>query len=196
MSAWTAFNGDRRSVLIVDDEPGIRAALTAHFTREGWQAIAASGVREAEYRLAQGEFNLVLTDVRLPDGSGFELLRAAQGTPVVLLTAFGTVPDAVEAILGGARDYLVKPIAWGQLRAAVERVVGEGPAGIDLSACAETESEQPPAVPIKELERMHLERTLALAAGNRTHAAEMLGISVRTVRNRIREYGLPPRRYA
>ncbi len=187
---------DQRSVLIVDDEPGIRAALTAHFAREGWQAAAAGSVREAEYRLAQGEFDLVLTDVRLPDGSGTDLLRIAQGTPVVLLTAHGTVPDAVEALRGGARDYLLKPVAWAQLRAAVERVAGEQVSRVSLSACAEPEPEPTAAAPMKELERMHLERTLALAAGNRTHAAEMLGISVRTVRNRIREYGLPPRRYA
>ena len=58
----------------------------------------------------------------------------------------------------------------------------------------------PPAVlagvPIREVEKMHLESTLALTDGNRTHAAEMLGISLRTLRNKIREYGLPPRRYA
>jgi transcriptional regulator with PAS, ATPase and Fis domain len=53
-----------------------------------------------------------------------------------------------------------------------------------------------PGTPISVLEKMHLENTLALAHGNRTHAAEMLGISLRTMRNRIKEYGLPPRRYA
>jgi DNA-binding NtrC family response regulator len=50
--------------------------------------------------------------------------------------------------------------------------------------------------PIRQVERLHLENTLALTDGNRTHAAEMLGISLRTLRNKIREYGLPPRRYA
>jgi DNA-binding NtrC family response regulator len=50
--------------------------------------------------------------------------------------------------------------------------------------------------PIRALERAHLEKTLAMTQGNRTQAAEMLGISIRTMRNRIREYGLPPRRYA
>jgi DNA-binding NtrC family response regulator len=50
--------------------------------------------------------------------------------------------------------------------------------------------------PIRQVERLHLESTLALTDGNRTHAAEMLGISLRTLRNKIREYGLPPRRYA
>jgi DNA-binding NtrC family response regulator len=53
-----------------------------------------------------------------------------------------------------------------------------------------------PGIPIHLLEKMHLENTLALTNGNRTHAAEMLGISLRTMRNKIREYGLPPRRYA
>lgn len=51
-------------------------------------------------------------------------------------------------------------------------------------------------LPIRQVERVHLEHTLAMTHGNRTQAAEMLGISVRTMRNRIREYGLPPRRYA
>jgi transcriptional regulator with PAS, ATPase and Fis domain len=54
----------------------------------------------------------------------------------------------------------------------------------------------PAGTPISVLERIHLENTLELAHGNRTHAAEMLGISLRTMRNKIREYGLPPRRYA
>jgi len=53
-----------------------------------------------------------------------------------------------------------------------------------------------PGTRIADLEKMHLENTLALAHGNRTHAAEMLGVSLRTVRNKIKEYGLPPRRYA
>jgi DNA-binding protein Fis len=53
-----------------------------------------------------------------------------------------------------------------------------------------------PGMPISVLERMHLENTLALTHGNRTHAAEMLGISLRTMRNKIKEYGLPPRRLA
>jgi DNA-binding protein Fis len=54
----------------------------------------------------------------------------------------------------------------------------------------------PAGTPIWQVEKLHLEKTLALTDGNRTHAAEMLGISLRTLRNKIREYGLPPRRYA
>jgi DNA-binding NtrC family response regulator len=54
----------------------------------------------------------------------------------------------------------------------------------------------PAGTPIWQVEKIHLEKTLALTEGNRTHAAEMLGISLRTMRNKIREYGLPPRRFA
>jgi transcriptional regulator with PAS, ATPase and Fis domain len=65
---------------------------------------------------------------------------------------------------------------------------------------AASQSQTPAAAaagtPIRQVERLHLENTLALTDGNRTHAAEMLGISLRTLRNKIREYGLPPRRYA
>ncbi len=182
-----------RSVLLVDDEPGMRAALTAHFAREGWQAAAAGGLREAEYRLAQAEFDLVVSDVRLPDGSGASLVGTAQHTPVVLLTAHGEISEAVEAIRNGARDYLVKPIAWHDLRESVERCVA-APALTEPSSgrgAADPDAKVP--LHIREVERRHFEQTLALARGNRTHAAEMLGISVRTIRNKIREYGLPPR---
>jgi transcriptional regulator with GAF, ATPase, and Fis domain len=66
-----------------------------------------------------------------------------------------------------------------------------------LSSHAQTQPGASPAgTPIRQVERLHLESTLALTDGNRTHAAEMLGISLRTLRNKIREYGLPPRRYA
>ena len=129
----------RRSVLIVDDEPGIRTALTAHFTREGWQVTAAGSLREAEYRLAQGEFDLLVSDVRLPDGSGADLVpqSSAARTPVVLLTAFGSVPEAVEAMRAGAGDYLTKPVAWSQLRPIVERLSGQRGKG-SLESAPET----------------------------------------------------------
>ncbi len=183
-----------RTVLIVDDEPGIRAALLAHFTREGWQAAAASGVREAEYRLAQTSFDLVVSDVRLPDGSGASLLRAAHGIPVILLTAFGSVTEAVGAIRAGARDYLTKPVSWPHLREAAERFAAPPQAPTPMQGTADA-FHLGEALRLGEIERLHLERTLALALGNRTRAAEMLGISVRTIRNKIREYGLPPRTY-
>ncbi len=117
-----------RSVLLVEDDAGIRAALLARFTRAGWHVSAAASAREAEYRLAQDAFDLLVSDVRLPDGSGRDLLKLAQEAesriPVVLMTAYGTVPEAVEAIRAGASDYLIKPVAWEQLSGIAERLLG------------------------------------------------------------------------
>lgn len=115
------------SVLIVDDEAGIRTALRVNFSRNGWDVETASGVREATRLLDAKEFNLVVSDMRMPDGDGLEVMRAARAvspaTAVILLTAFGSVPDAVEAMRHGAFDYLTKPIAFDQIEEAAARVM-------------------------------------------------------------------------
>jgi DNA-binding NtrC family response regulator len=115
------------SVMVVDDEPGIRTALRANFLRHGWQVETASSVREAIRILEGREFDLVVTDIRMPDGTGMEVMRAArQSCPdaaVILLTAYGSVPDAVRAMRDGALDYLTKPISFDQLQATVRQVM-------------------------------------------------------------------------
>ncbi len=115
------------SVLVVDDEPGMRIALTTSFQREGWHVETASGAFEALRKFQTARFPLVITDVRMPDGDGFQLLRSVRSTnpatAVIVLTAFGSVPEAVQAIQGGACDYLTKPISFEQLRLAVTRVM-------------------------------------------------------------------------
>ena len=87
------------SVMVVDDEPGIRTALRANFLRHGWRVETASCVREAIRNVEGQEFDLVVTDMRMPDGTGMEVMRAARKaspeTAVILLTAYGSVPDAV-----------------------------------------------------------------------------------------------------
>jgi DNA-binding NtrC family response regulator len=115
------------SVLVVDDEPGIRTALRANFLRHGWRVETASSVREAVRNFEGKEFDLVVTDIRMPDGTGMEVMRAARqlspGTAVILLTAFGSVPDAVTAMRDGALDYLTKPISFDQLQTAAAQVM-------------------------------------------------------------------------
>lgn len=115
------------SVLIVDDEAGIRTALRVCFSRNGWDVETASGVREATRLLETREFRLVLSDMRMLDGDGLEVMRATREsspeTAVILLTAFGSVPDAVEAMRNGAFDYLTKPLAFDQIEAAAARVM-------------------------------------------------------------------------
>jgi DNA-binding NtrC family response regulator len=113
--------------MVVDDEPGIRTALRANFLRHGWRVETASCVRDAIRNFEGKEFDLVVTDIRMPDGTGMEVMRSARElspeTAVILLTAYGSVPDAVSAMRGGALDYLTKPISFDQLQATAAQVM-------------------------------------------------------------------------
>jgi len=120
-------NCNNSSVLVVDDEPSMRIALRANFLRYGWHVEMASGVREAARAFELASFDLVVTDVRMRDGDGFDVmcsvLKDSPNTAVILLTAFGSVPEAVESMRNGAFDYLTKPVSFEQLQAAAARVM-------------------------------------------------------------------------
>ena len=119
----------RSSVLVVDDEPAMRTALQANFQRAGWIVEAAGCVADAMSVVRGKMFDLVVTDVRMGDGDGFELLdymrRGSPAIPVILLTAYGSVPEAVRSMRDGAVDYLVKPVSFEQLEAAARRIVSQ-----------------------------------------------------------------------
>jgi DNA-binding NtrC family response regulator len=194
------------SVLVVDDEPGMRTALQANFLRHGWNARTANGTAEATITLARMDFDLVVSDIRMKDGDGFEVLNlireTAPKTAVILLTAFGSVPEAVESMRNGALDYLTKPVSFDQLQSTAIRVMDRAKSSHPASRFSNQEhlddrsDVSRAGMRIADVERQHLANTLVLAHGNRTLTAKMLGISLRTVRNKIREYGLPPRSYA
>ena len=116
-----------KRVLIVDDDAGMRAALEARFLGRGWQVDLAVNGSEALGKFRESRHALVITDVRMPGRDGFELMREVQAaspcTAVILLTAYGCVPDAVQAIRTGACDYLVKPVCFEKLELAVEQVL-------------------------------------------------------------------------
>ncbi len=118
-------------VLIVDDEPDIRELLGLTLTRMGLQSDSAASVAEARQRLAAGRYDLCLTDMRLPDGSGLEIVRHIQqhcaGLPVAVITAYGNVEDAVQALKSGAFDFVSKPVDLGVLRRLVETALRLGP---------------------------------------------------------------------
>jgi len=131
------------SVLLVDDEPGMRTALRGNFLRYGWQVETADGVRSAEHMLSRKDFDLVITDVRMRDGSGFDVMehvrKHSPTTAVILLTAFGSVPEAVSSMRHGACDYITKPVSFDQLQDAVTRVL-ERMSSESLSSPAEAAS--------------------------------------------------------
>jgi two-component system response regulator AtoC len=102
------------AILIVDDDPGFRKLLATILLGEGYEVATAGSVAEAVRRGSERTYNLLLSDLRLPDGDGLAVLRwfaeHAPGVPVVMISAFGTVPAAVEAMKLGAIDFLEKPL--------------------------------------------------------------------------------------
>ncbi len=124
-------------VLVVDDEPDIRELLELTLVKMGVDVVLAGSVGEAVARLREGELDLCLTDMRLPDGEGLELVRliASQGgePPVAVITAFGSADNAVAALKAGAFDYVAKPVALERVRALVRSALAlpgpEAPSG-------------------------------------------------------------------
>jgi two-component system, NtrC family, response regulator PilR len=114
---------NRKSVLIVDDEADIRELLVLTLSRMGVDADSASTIKEAKAALLERPYDLCLTDMRLPDGDGLDVLRHIAehhgNTPVAVITAFGSTENAVAALKAGAFDYLAKPIKLEQLRPLV-----------------------------------------------------------------------------
>ncbi len=120
-----------KHVLIVDDEPDIRELLALTLARMGVESEPAASVAEARRRLAEGHFDLCLTDMRLPDGDGLEIVAHIQrhhpGLPVAVITAYGNVEDAVRALKSGAFDFVSKPVDLEVLRRLVDTALRLGP---------------------------------------------------------------------
>ena len=105
-------NNESKKILIVDDESEMRVALETTLKREKFQLICAEDGKQALDKMEDDDFDLILTDVRMPKVNGLELLRAVKErspkTKVVMMTAYGTIDNAVEAMKEGAFDYLIK----------------------------------------------------------------------------------------
>ena len=121
-------------ILVVDDEADLRELLEITLVKMGLDVDSASTVREARSLLGQHEYALVLTDMRLPDGTGLELVRevagAGRGTPIAVITAYGSAENAVVALKAGAFDYVSKPVVLDDLRTMVRSALrlSEAPA--------------------------------------------------------------------
>jgi DNA-binding NtrC family response regulator len=105
-------NNEQKNILIVDDESEMRVALETTLQREKFQLTCAEDGKQALEKMENNDFDLILTDVRMPKLNGLELLRAAKEmspkTQVIMMTAYGTIDNAVEAMKEGAFDYLIK----------------------------------------------------------------------------------------
>ncbi|WP_304334683.1 sigma-54 dependent transcriptional regulator [Conchiformibius steedae] len=120
-------NSLNRPVLVVDDEADIRDLMEMTLMKMGLNVDTAEGVTIAKKKLDENRYSLVLTDMRMPDGSGLEvvehIMNGGHDTPVAVITAFGNADQAVQALKIGAFDYLQKPITLAQLRTLVKSAV-------------------------------------------------------------------------
>jgi len=137
-------------ILVIDDEPDLRTLYELTLLREGYRVEAAADLAQARAHLQQRRFDAVITDMRLPDGLGLELLRemVTQQRPerCVVITAHGSAENAVEALKAGAFDYLTKPVDLKQFRGVVASAI-LSPASTAVQERSRPGSEDGPAAP-------------------------------------------------
>ena len=135
-------NASHFSLLVVDDEPDLRTLYELTLLREGYDLDTAGTVQEALLHLKDRTYSAVITDMRLPDGSGLDVLRwleeGNRREKAIVITAYGSSENAVEALKAGAYDYLTKPVDLKQFRGVVASALGRGGTGAMLRATFST----------------------------------------------------------
>jgi len=138
------------SLLVVDDEPDLRTLYELTLLREGYDIETAGSVEEAWLHLKDRTYSAVITDMRLPDGSGLDLLRRLEESgrreKAIVITAYGSAENAVEALKAGAYDYLTKPVDLKQFRSVVASALGRAPATVPTMVPSSLPSENPGGV--------------------------------------------------
>jgi DNA-binding NtrC family response regulator len=118
----------KQRVLVIDDDPGLAEVLELLLSREGYEALHASTVKEGLERAAGSAPDVVVTDLKLPDGTGLDVigrLRASHPElPLIMITSYSSLDSAIGALRLGAVDYLIKPFENDDLLQAVERAAG------------------------------------------------------------------------
>ena len=113
------------TILIIDDEKSLLDLLTVVFKKEGYAVKSAQTAARGFEILAKEEADLVITDIKMPGADGMDILRYARENlpdlPVILITAYGSIAQAVEALKAGALDYVVKPFDVEELKIIVGR---------------------------------------------------------------------------
>lgn len=115
------------TILVVDDEPRMRKVISLALSEEGHDVLEADGAESAIPLIRSTTLSLIITDLRMPKGDGTQVLDAARKTslnlPVIILTAYGTIENAVEALKMGAHDYLLKPCDLDELKLSVNKAL-------------------------------------------------------------------------
>lgn len=185
MTHWLPPPGLGFSVLLVDDDDAFRERLARAMGDRGFAVTTAGNLPAAVASVTSGEPDFAVVDMRMPDASGQEVIDAivpiSPYTKIVILTGYGSIASAVEALHRGAHHYLSKPIDADELTATLLRIHGEV---------------EPPVTPeatpsLARAEWEHIQRVLADVEGNVSEAARRLGIARRTLQLKLKKY--PPR---
>jgi len=120
--------GKGPSILVVDDDPEMRALLLDVLGNEGYEVAEAKDGTEAVLALRRRAFDVILMDKNMPGPSGLDLLpgfrRVCPGSPIIMMTAFGDVPSYMEAVEKGAVEFLFKPFRMEEMKAAIAKALG------------------------------------------------------------------------
>jgi two-component system response regulator RegA len=174
------------SLLIVEDDERLRERLARAFTARGFATAEAASVEAALRAAAEDSPEYALVDLRIPGGSGLDVVRglkdADPSTNVVVLTGFGSIATALEALRLGATHYVTKPADVDEILAAFARAEREP------EAPKEIEYEVPS---LSRVEWEHINRVLADCGGNVSQAARILGIHRRSLQRKLAKYPLP-----
>jgi DNA-binding NtrC family response regulator len=215
--------GVKTRVLIVEDDDEIRAALHDALDDLGYEALEEPDAERALVTLGRTYFDALLVDVRMPGMGGIALCRhlASDGprVPVIVMTAFGDVDTAVEALRAGAFDFITKPISIPDVARVIERGIAENPRSFSMARLKEPAPEPTPpgdgaaepaqvgavaagpapggaepttgeAASLEEVERRHIEVVLRAVGWNKARAARELGIDRSTLYRKLIRLGL------
>jgi len=177
---------DEPAVLIIDDDEVFHQRLRRAFEKRGWEAQVAASGTEAMVLARQTGPDLAIVDLRLPSESGLDVVRSLRELDstiaIVVLTGYGSIATAMEAVRRGANHYLSKPVDVDQILA----VYGE--------ITAPTPGEAPPPASVPSLARVqweHIQRVMTDCGGNISQAAKLLGLHRRSLQRKLSKY--PPR---
>jgi two-component system response regulator RegA len=177
---------EKQAALIIDDDEVFRQRLCRAFCMRGWEAHEAGNAAQALEAAREFGPDLAVVDLRLAGESGMDIVRALRGLDttlsIVMLTGYGSIATALEAVKCGADDYLSKPVDVDQILAAYDGGRPLTPAGARPEASVPT---------LGRVEWEHIQRVLTDCGGNVSRAAKLLGLHRRSLQRKLSKY--PPR---
>jgi DNA-binding NtrC family response regulator len=174
----------KERILLIDDDPGLSEVIGMLLEREGYAVTHAATVKASLQRIDASDFDLVVTDLKLPDGTGLDVIAAIRGSrprlPIIMITSYSSIESAIAALRGGAVDYVIKPFDNDDFlravsRARKERRLAPAPGGARPLAIEEYIREV-----VERFQDSHSEIELA----------RMLGIGRKALWMRRRQWGL------